>query len=130
MATMSFTDPARARVAVLDRRLRRYHSFKVVFTLAYAGIVLDIVTTAINSARTGAGYEQNPLGSTLIHGVGYAGLFVMLTAFAALLFVSFRTVCLHASPRVSGFLTSLLALVTFIRWIAVVTAILYMVQTG
>src|SRR5947209_9965381 len=116
--------------AEMARRQARWHSFKVIFSIAYLGLVLDIVTTALGYHLAGKGYEQNPLGGTLIGGLGWWGLLFLLSGFAAVLFVSFKVVCFHMSSRVSGALTTVFAIATFVRWVAVVTAVLFIAQVG
>jgi Na+-translocating ferredoxin:NAD+ oxidoreductase RnfD subunit len=117
-------------LAELEKRKKRWHSFQVVFGLAYLGIVLDIVTTALGVQKAGAAgaYEQNPLGSFLIGNAGWIGLFALLTAICAVFFVSFRAICWRMPVAWSTVLNTVLMLVTVFRWIAVVTAVLYLVQ--
>jgi hypothetical protein len=111
------------------KRVRRWHSFQVIFAFLYLGIVLDLITTAMGFARTGSSYEQNPLGGALIHNTGWIGLFVALSVLAGVFYFSSRVVCLKAARFWSTILTGLLALAALVRWTAVVTAILYLVQT-
>jgi hypothetical protein len=111
------------------RRLRRWHSFQVIFGFLYVGIVLDLITTAMGFARTGSSYEQNPVGGLLIHNAGWIGLFFALTALAAVFYFSSRVVCLRAARFWSTVLTALLALAALVRWTAVVTAVMYLVQS-
>jgi hypothetical protein len=113
----------------LAKRQARWHSFQVVFALAYAGIVLDVATTALGFQAVGSSYEQNPLGGTLIGNLGWVGLFLFMSAIAFVCYRSCRLVCFHMSRRISGFVTALLGVAALIRWVAVITAILFLVQT-
>lgn len=110
-------------------RQTRWHSFKVVFGLAYAGIVLDIVTTAIGIAQVGPSYERNPMTATLINSLSWVGVLVLLSAFAALCYVSVKVVSQRMSPKVTAFLTALLGLGALARWTAAATAVLFIMQT-
>jgi hypothetical protein len=101
----------------------------VIFAFLYLGIVLDLITTSLGFARTGSSYEQNPIGGLLIHNTGWIGLFFALSALAAVFYFSSRVVCLRAARFWSTVLTVLLAVAALVRWTAVVTAILYLVQT-
>src|SRR5436305_7537878 len=101
------------------RRLRRWHSFQVIFGFLYVGIVLDLITTAMGYARTGSSYEQNPVGGNLIHNTGWIGLFLALSALAAVFYFSSRVVCLRAARFWSTLLTVLLAVAALVRWTAV-----------
>lgn len=112
----------------LDKRSRRWRFFRVVFALTYMGIVLDIITTAIGYQKSGAGYEQNPLGGLLIGNLGWMGMFVMLTALCALCYVSVRLVYWRMSTAWSAFINALFVLMMLFRWLAVVTAIIYILQ--
>lgn len=116
-------------VTVDQVRQSRWHTFKVVFGLAYAGVVLDLVTTAIGIGQVGPSYEQNPLTGTMIGAMGWVGVLVLLTAFSALCYVSVRIVCMRMSPKVTTVLTSLLAFGALARWTAAATAVLFIMQT-
>lgn len=109
-------------------RAARWHSFQVIFALLYSGIILDIVTTAMGFGKAGNAYEQNPIGALLIDHVGWFGLVAVLSGFAALLFVSCRVLYFQLQARRTRWISGVLAAATFVRWIAVVTAILYLVQ--
>jgi hypothetical protein len=110
-------------------REARWHSFKVVFGLAYAGIVLDIVTTAIGIAQVGPSYERNPLTATLINSLSWVGVLVLLSAIAALCYASVRVVSRRMSPKVTAFLTAFLGFGALARWTAAATAVLFIMQT-
>lgn len=111
------------------RRRARWHSFKVVFSLAYAGIVLDIVTTAIGIAKVGPSYEKNPMTAALFNDLTWVGVLVLLSAFAALCYVSVRVVAFRMSPRVTAVLTGFLAIGALARWTCAATAVLFIMQT-
>jgi hypothetical protein len=113
-----------------EKRRRRWHSFQVVFAFAYLGIVLDEVTTALGVGKSGSAYEQNPLGAYLIGTTGWLGLFILLTALSALCYVSCRVVFWRMRPFWGGMLNAVLAIVTVVRWLAVATAVLYIIQPG
>lgn len=112
----------------LAKRQARWHSFQIVFALAYLGIVLDVLTTAMGFQAVGSSYEQNPLGGTLIGNLGWAGMFALMSVIAFICYRSCRLVCFHMSRRVSGIVTGLLAVAAFVRWVAVITAILFLLQ--
>lgn len=114
---------------ISQRRQARWHSFQIVFALAYFGVVLDTVTTAIGIAKVGISYERNPMGAALIHDLTWMGLLLVLTAFAALCYFSVRTVCFHMSPKVTSVLTGLLAVGAVARWTVAAGAVLFIVQT-
>jgi hypothetical protein len=111
------------------KRARRWRWFQAIFACTFAGIVLDIITTAMGFQRAGAAYEQNPLGSLLINDVGWVGLFALVTAIAALCYFSVRVVCFRMATRWSLILNVLLALVAVVRWVAVAGAIAYLLDT-
>jgi len=115
-------------VGELGKRHRRWHFFQVVFALTYVGIVMDIITTAIGEQKAGVGYEQNPLGSLLIGGLGWIGLFVLLTLLCGVCYVSIRLVYWRMSTAWSAIINTLFVLMMLFRWLAVVTAILYILQ--
>jgi hypothetical protein len=114
---------------VQHQREARWHSFQVVFGLAYAGVVLVIVTTAIGIAKVGFSYERNPLTAVLIHDLTWVGVLIFLSAFAALCYVSVRIVCLHMSPKVTSVLTALLGVGALARWTVAAGAVLFIMQT-
>lgn len=108
------------------RRLRRWRWFQVIFAWAYAGVVLDIVTTALGVQKDGKAYEQNPLGSLLIGNAGWIGLFLLVSGLAAVCYFSTRLVCFRMSLRWTTVLAALLVVAGLVRWLAVVTAVLYL----
>jgi hypothetical protein len=112
----------------LRKRRARWRFFQIAFAVTYLGVVLDVVTTALGFQKTGSGYEQNPLGSVLIGGLGWIGLFLLMSLLCAVCYVSFRTVYWRMSTRWSMILNIVLVLVAAFRWLAVVTAILYLLQ--
>lgn len=112
----------------LSKRGARWRFFQVAFVFTYVGVVLDIATTALGFLKTGAGYEQNPLGTVLIGGLGWIGMFVLLTMLCAVCYLSFRTVYWRMSTRWSLALNIAIVLVAAFRWLAVVTAVLYLMQ--
>lgn len=105
-----------------------WHTFLLFFGIMYVGAILDIVTTAIGYRIAGAAYEQNPLGSGLIGHLGWAGLFALLTALAVVAFLTFRAACFQYRPRVTIWIPIILGLGAIVRWLAVVTAVLYIIQ--
>jgi hypothetical protein len=102
--------------------------FQVIFVCAYVGIVLDIVTTAMGFQRVGRAYEQNPIGSLLITNLGWVGLFLLVAVLAAVCYFSFRLVCFRLPTRWSAVLNLLLAVVAVVRWVVVVTAVIYLLD--
>lgn len=112
------------------KRNRRWLTFRIIFACTYVGIVLDIVTTAMGFQRAGKAYEQNPMGSAVIADIGWIGLFLLLTALAAVCYFSFRLVCYRMSTRWSALLNALLAVVAAVRWLAVITALMYLADTS
>lgn len=109
-------------------RLNRWHFFQVVFVLTYAGVVLDELTTGLGFVKSGASYEQNPLGSLLIGNLGWVGLWLLVTLASVICYFSFRVVYFRMSPAWSLGLNVVVVLVTLVRWLAVVTAIQYLLS--
>lgn len=109
-------------------RAARWHSFQVIFCLLYMGIMLDIATTAMGFGKAGDAYEQNPVGAFLIEHMGWLGLVAVLSGFATLLYFSCRVLYSHLRATSTRWISGVLAAATFLRWLAVVTAILYLVQ--
>lgn len=108
-----------------EKRLARWHSFNVIFTLGYLGIALDILTTRIGFGIAGSAYEQNPIGAFLIGHIGWWGMALILTGASLVFYKACRVVFFHSSPAWSVILNSALAIVTAVRWLAVATAIIF-----
>lgn len=133
MATQSIAAAALAsgREAVTResrKRASRWRFFNLLFVCLYLGIMLDIVTTAIGFMKAGSQYEQNPFGSAMIGHVGWYGLAALMTIISWVLYKSFKTVYWHMSLKWSGILNSVLVLLVAFRWLAVVTAVLFLLQ--
>jgi hypothetical protein len=113
-------------------RQRRWRFFQIVFLFTYAGIIFDIITTAMGAARAGSvsQYEQNPIGGLLIGHLGWAGILAAMTAMMLVTYGSLRMVHTRVSPRWIRFFNWFLLIVGAIRWLAVVTAIMYILQPG
>src|SRR5579859_3231665 len=114
----------------LEKRARRFRAFQVIFVLTYTGIVLDIVTTALGYRVTGAAYEQNPLGGLLIGDLGWLGLLAVLTVFSLIAYVSCKVIQWSLGGSWARWLNIAFAVLATFRWIAVVTAVLYLLQSG
>lgn len=110
------------------KRASRWRFFNLLFVCLYLGIMLDIVTTAIGFMKAGSQYEQNPFGSAMIGHVGWYGLAALMTIISWVLYKSFKTVYWHMSLKWSGILNSVLVLLVAFRWLAVVTAVLFLLQ--
>lgn len=114
----------------LEKRARRFRAFQVIFVLTYTGIVLDVVTTALGYRQTGASYEQNPLGGLLIGELGWFGMLAVLTAISLIAYVSCKIIQWSLGGSWARWLNIALAVIAAFRWIAVVTAVLYLIQPG
>lgn len=112
------------------KRQRRWRFFQIVFCFVYAGIVLDVITTALGYLKAGSKYEQNPLGGGLIAGLGWPGLLALLTVLCLVCYHSVRIVYARMSPRWSTLINSIMVLIAAFRWLAVVTAIIFLLQPG
>lgn len=109
-------------------RQARWTFFRVVFVFVYAGVILDVVTTALGYRKSGATYEQNPLGGALIGHLGWLGLMFLLTVLCLVCYNSVRVVHRTLGRRWILFINGFLVLVAAFRWLAVVTAVLYLAQ--
>ena len=114
----------------LLRRAKRWRFFRVAFSVVYLGIVLDVITTAMGYAKAGSSYEQNPLGGSLIGGLGWIGMLALLTALCLICYHSVRVVFWRMSMRWSRLINGLMVALAAFRWLAVVTAVLYLLQPG
>ena len=127
----AFAVPSRA---VAEARVRASHwrFFQIIFLFTYAGILMDVATTALGSSAAGsvASYEQNPIGGLLIARLGWAGLLASLTAMMLLAYASLRVAHERVSPGWIRFFNWALLLTAALRWLAVVTAIAYVVHAG
>lgn len=115
--------------AFRDAKLRshRWRFFQIVFVFTYLGIVLDVVTTAIGTRVAGSthAYEQNPIGGTLIGQLGWFGILAAMTALMLIAYASLHVAHNRVHPRWIRFFNWLLLVVGAVRWLAVVTALMY-----
>ena len=127
---LQFATATSARDAHTRLIAHRWRFFQYVFVFAYAGILMDVVTTAIGSQVAGSvgAYEQNPLGGSLIGHFGWLGITAALTALMLLLHASLRVSYRRVSPRWIRAFNWLLLGVGGFRWLAVVTALMYIVH--
>jgi hypothetical protein len=112
----------------LAKRQSRWKFFQIVFALVYIGIVLDIVTTALGYLKSGSGYEQNPLGGSLIGNLGWPGLAALMTLLCLVCYHSVRVVYARMSLRWTWLINGAMILIAAFRWLAVVTAVIYLLQ--
>jgi hypothetical protein len=112
----------------LRKRQARWRFFQIVFCLVYSGIVLDVLTTALGYLKSGSQYEQNPLGGSLIGDLGWPGLLALLTVLCLICYHSVRIVYSRMSLRWSVLINVMMVLIAIVRWLAVVTAIIYLLQ--
>lgn len=117
------------RIDELRKRRFRWRFFRVTFLLLYFGILLDIATTALGYMKSGSSYEQNPLGGFLINTTGWFGLAAVMTLLCLVCYVSFRTVYWKMALGWSAALNTFLLLIVAFRWLAVVTAIMYILES-
>lgn len=109
-------------------RARRLRFFQIVFVLTYVGIVMDVVTTALGFRKSGASYEQNPMGALLIGHLGWFGILGLLTAFSLVAYISCKVIQTSKGPGWARTVNVVFVLLAAFRWVAVVTAILYLLQ--
>ena len=114
----------------LQIRAKRWRFFQIVFLLVYSGVVLDVVTTALGYMKAGSAYEQNPLGGNLIGHLGWIGLLALLTVLCWVCYRSVRVVAWRMSPRWTRVVNVCMVCVAAFRWLAVVTAVVYLLQPG
>jgi hypothetical protein len=112
----------------LEQRASRWKFFQIVFCFVYAGIVLDVLTTSLGYQKAGIAYEQNPLGGSLIGHLGWVGLLATLTILCLVCYTSVRLVYRRMSTRWSKLINILMVLLAAFRWLAVVTAVIYLLQ--
>lgn len=110
------------------KRNFRWRFFQIAFALTYIGIVLDIVTTALGYAKSGSSYEQNPFGGALIGNLGWIGMFVLLSLLCCICYVCVRAVYWRMSTVWSAIINTVIVLILLVRWLAVVTAVIYLLQ--
>jgi hypothetical protein len=112
------------------RRHARWRFFQIAFVFTYLGVVLDVVTTAMGTAQAGSirAYEQNPVGALLIGNLGWLGLLAAMTAVCLFAYASCRFAYARASLRWLRVVNWLVLFVSALRWLAVVTAIMYLVH--
>jgi hypothetical protein len=113
-----------------SRRQRRWVWFQVIFLATYSGIVLDEATTSLGFQKGGNQYEQNPIGAYLIANLGWVGLLELMTAICIVCYVSIRLVYWRMPTYWSLILNSALFLLAALRWLAVITAVIYLLQPG
>lgn len=118
-----------ARTADQQKRQHRWRLFQILFALTYAGIVMDVITTAIGTYTSKVPYEQNPLGLYLIDRLGWLGLLWLISAICIVCYASCRTVIWRLSTRWGVVFNVALGLLAAVRWLAVVTAILYIAHS-
>lgn len=108
-------------------RQHRWRFFQIVFVFTYVGIVFDVITTAIGSqvAGSAAAYEQNPIGGVLIGRFGWLGILAALTCLMLVTYSSLRLAHSRVSPAWIKLFNCLLVIIGAIRWLAVVTAVMY-----
>ncbi|MGH2447241.1 MAG: hypothetical protein ACRDFS_01345 [Chloroflexota bacterium] len=108
------------------RRWRRWRFFQAALPLLYAGIVLDVLTTAIAIARTGPSYEQNPFAGALLQTAGWPGMVMLVTLVCLVCYVSFRVVYFRLSPTWALILNVVVVLLAAARWLVVAAAFAYL----
>ncbi len=108
-------------------RFHRWRFFQIVFVFTYLGIVLDVVTTAIGSRIAGSAnaYEQNPVGGALIGQLGWLGILGAMTALMLIAYGSLHLAHNRVSPRWIRFFNWLMLVIGAVRWLAVLTALMY-----
>lgn len=112
-----------------EKRAKSFRFFQIVFVLTYVGIVLDIVTTAMGVGKVGASYEQNPFGSVLIGSLGWFGLLAFMTVVSLVAYVSCKVLQWHGRPSWAKILNYTFLFLAALRWLAVLTAVAYLLQT-
>jgi hypothetical protein len=110
------------------KRSKRFRFFQIVFALTYVGMVLDVITTAMGYARAGSSYEQNPLGGALIGNLGWVGLLAVLTAISIVAYVSCKIIQWNKGGAWARAVNIAFVILAAFRWLAVVTAVLYLLQ--
>jgi hypothetical protein len=113
-------------------RSQRWRFFQIVFVFTYLGIILDVVTTAIGSHVAGStrAYEQNPIGGSLIGHLGWLGILAAMTVLMLVAYGCLRVAHRRVTPRWIRFFNWLMLVVGAIRWLAVVTALMYIMPQG
>jgi hypothetical protein len=117
-------------VEELQKRAARWRFFQIIFVVVYVGVVLDVITTALGYVKAGSQYEQNPLGGSLIGHLGWIGLLALLTVLCGIAYHSVRVVAWRMAPRWTKFINVVMVGIAAFRWLAVVTAVLYLLQAG
>jgi hypothetical protein len=112
----------------LQKRAARWRFFQITFVVVYVGVVLDVITTALGYMKAGSQYEQNPLGGSLIGHLGWIGLLALLTLLCGIAYRSVRVVAWRMSPRWTRLINVVMVGIAAFRWLAVVTAVLYLLQ--
>ena len=113
-------------------RARRWRFFQIVFVFTYLGIILDVFTTALGSQVAGSynAYEQNPIGGTLIYHLGWLGILAGMTALMLVAYGSLRVAHTRVKPGLIRFFNWLMLLIGAVRWLAVITALMYIMHTA
>jgi magnesium-transporting ATPase (P-type) len=114
----------------LQKRAARWRFFQIIFVVVYLGVVFDVITTALGYMKSGSQYEQNPLGGSLIGHLGWIGLLALLTLLCGICYRSVRVVAFRMSPRWTKMINVVMVGIAAFRWLAVVTAVLYLLQPG
>jgi hypothetical protein len=111
-------------------RAHRWRFFQIIFLFTYLGIIFDIVTTAMGSSVAGStsAYEQNPLGGALIGQLGWLGILAAMTALMLVAYGSLHVVHTRVRTGWIRFFNWLLLFVGAVRWLAVITAIMYVLH--
>ena len=117
-----------ASASEYKRRRAHWAFFQMVGSFAYAGIIADMITTAMGFQRMGSGYEQNPLGSLLIGRLGWIGLFVVVTSLCSICYMSCRTVYWRMPIRWSVLLNIVLFFLAITRWLVVALTIQWLIN--
>jgi hypothetical protein len=112
----------------IQRRQRAWKLFQIVFCFVYAGVVMDILTTSLGYMKSGSQYEQNPLGGGLISHIGWFGLLALLTVLCLVCYHCVRLVYARMSLAWSRLINGLMVAIAAFRWLAVVTAVIYLLQ--
>jgi hypothetical protein len=103
----------------------RWPAFRVLLLLLYAGVVFDVLTTALGFRVDGSGYESNPVTKALIVNLGWFGLLAYLTVFCLAIYHAGRVVRLEKPGWVLA-MNVVLVPITLVRWSVVGLTCLYL----
>jgi len=119
-------------VAVIDAdeatRSFRWRTFRIVFALTCAAIVLDLWTTYMGFEREGPRFEQNGIVLYLLEHVGWLGVAGILAVACFACFRSFKSVYWNLGLRWSFWLNMFLIAACGFRWLVVATATLWLMH--